>query len=479
MKNEVEVLLVASEAYPYVKSGGMGDVVGALFKYLPRYGLKAKLFLPGYPSVLDNCSFTGQRELSFLFGNTQEKALFLELRNGNQELVVVCHDHFFRREKIYDYPDDVERFIFFSRAVFEYLVRWQENSFVLHCHDWQSALLCAYIDRYWPSYRPNPRRTIFTVHNLAYQGIARGELFRLVNLPGQFFTHEYLEFYGNINLMKAGLLFSHCITTVSPTYAREIRSPEFGEGLDGLIRALARKKPLVGIVNGIDTEVYDPATDPLLAQNYTFDTLDHKMRNKEALLQRFFSPEKLELSWPLVAFVSRLVRQKGIELLLERAEEVFSLPISWFFLGTGESGYEKALREMSKRYSRVAVELRFDEDLAHLVYGAADLLLLPSLFEPCGISQLISMRYGALPIVRRVGGLVDTVIDYPFHPRLSNGFHFENFSAGELLYALKRAIRVYTQDQPLWKAMVRNAMGSDFSWERSVEKYLEVYRGDF
>ncbi len=457
----------------------MGDGVGALFKYLPRYDLKTKLFLPGYPSVLANRSFTEQRELTFLFGDAQEKALFLGFKEENRELIAVVHDRFFRREKIYDYPDDVERFIFFSRAVFEYLVRWQEQAFVLHCHDWQSALLCAYVDRYWPPYRPNLQKTIFTVHNLAYQGITRGELFRLVNLPGQFFTHEYLEFYGNINLMKAGLLFSHLITTVSPTYAREIRSPEFGEGLDGLIRALARKKPLVGIVNGIDTEVYNPATDPLLVQNYTFETLERKMKNKEALLQRFFAHQSFEPSWPLVAFVSRLVRQKGIDLLLEKAEELFSLPIWWFFLGTGESGYEKSFQELRKRYPRVAVELRFDEDLAHLIYGAADFLLLPSLFEPCGISQIIGMRYGVLPIVRRVGGLVDTVIDYPFYPWISNGFQFESFSAGELVHALKRALQVYTHHQTLWKAMVRNAMLSDFSWERSVEKYIDVYRGDF
>ncbi len=373
----------------------------------------------------------------------------------------------------------MERFIFFSRAVFEYLVRWQENEFILHCNDWQSALLCAYIDRYWPNYRLRPRKVVFTIHNFAYQGIARGELFRLVNLPGQFFTHEYLEFYGNINLMKAGLLFSHLITTVSPTYAREIRSPEFGEGLDGLVRAMARKKRIVGIVNGIDAEVYNPVTDPLLAQNYGIGNLNGKKKNKEVFLEQFFAGDQKDLSWPLIVFVSRLVRQKGVDLILEKIDELLNLPAFFFFLGTGEERYERTLREASMKYPNLAVELRFDEDLAHLAYAAADMLLLPSLFEPCGISQMIAMRYGALPIVRKVGGLVDTIIDYPFNPLLSNGFQFENFSPQELLQAIQRALMVYSEDKTLWETMVVNAMKSDFSWERAVEKYRQIYQEDY
>lgn len=476
---ELEVLLVASEAYPYVKSGGMGDVVGALFKYLPRYGVKTKLFLPGYPQVLAY-PFSGDKELTVSFGDHEARVWFPELRDKDgRSIVAVVNDHFFKREKLYDYPDDVERFIFFSRAVFEYLVRWQGGDFILHCNDWQSALLCAYMDRYWPPYRPRPQKVVFTIHNFAYQGIARGELFRLVNLPGQLFTHEYLEFYGNINLMKAGLLFSHLITTVSPTYAREIRSPEFGEGLDGLVRAVSRKKRIVGIVNGIDAEVYNPATDPLLVQNYGVENLDGKRKNKEAFLQRFFPNYQGNPDQPLIVFVSRLVRQKGVDLVLEKLEELVTLPAFFFFLGTGEERYERALREASMKHPNLAVEIRFDEDLAHLVYAAADMLLLPSLFEPCGISQMIAMRYGALPIVRKTGGLIDTVIDYPFHPSLSNGFQFEGFASQELLQVIRRSLAVYTENRALWETMVVNAMRSDFSWEKAVEKYLKAYRDEY
>lgn len=472
----MEIILVSSEAYPYAKSGGMGDVVGALWKYLPRFGVKVKLFLPGYPQVVGNHSLSWGKNLIIPFGNSETRVQFPEFREENRSLVAVVNDSFFWREKLYGYPDDPERFIFFSRAVFEYLVRWQENDFVLHCNDWESALLCAYIDQYWPAYRPRPRKVVFTIHNLAYQGIARGELFRLVNLPGQFFTHEYLEFYGNINLMKAGILFAHIITTVSPTYAREICSPEFGEGLDGLMRAITRKKKVVGIVNGIDTEVYNPATDPLIVQNYDLENLDGKKENKRVFLEQFLPRSSREVSRPLLVFVSRLVQQKGVDLFLEKMEEFLALPAFFFFLGTGESRYERLLFETSKKYPNLMVELRFDEDLAHFAYAAGDILLLPSLFEPCGISQMIAMRYGTLPIVRRVGGLLDTVMDYPFNPRLSNGFHLEHFSSTELLQTIQRSLTIYTNNEVLWKRMMINAMESDFSWEKSVKDYLRVYQ---
>ncbi|WP_427366033.1 glycogen synthase [Candidatus Caldatribacterium saccharofermentans] len=472
----VEVVLVASEAYPFAKSGGLGDVVGALFKYLPRFGFRVKLFLPGYARMLQDFPFVRQRALEFPFGETMARAEFLEYRiDDSQSLFAVACERFFERERMYGYPDDLERFIFFSRAVFEYLVRWQEEAFLLHCHDWQSALLCAYLERYWPQYRPRATKVLFTIHNLAYQGIGRGELFRLVNLPNHFFTHEYLEFYGNLNLMKAGLLFSHVITTVSPTYAREICSPEFGEGLDGLLRALSHRKKIVGIVNGIDTEIFHPGLDPFLEEHYGRENLEGKRKNKLRFLERHFGPEA-KATLPVIAFISRFVEQKGVRLFLERPEEFFSLPAYWFFLGMGEAFYERALKDLERHYPRLRVMVVFDEGLAHLAYAAADFLVLPSLFEPCGISQMIAMCYGALPIVRGVGGLRDTVVDYPFNPRLSTGFQFGEFSANEFLRTVRRALHVYFEDQDLFRTMVANAMASDFSWEQAIKRYIEVYR---
>ncbi len=470
-----EVVLVAAEAHPYAKSGGMGDVIGALFKYLPDYGLPVTLFLPAYQEMLDNYSFSPEREVGFYFGDTEVVAQFFIMEEEKRKIIAVQGKDFFRRERMYGYSDDLERFIFFSRAVFEYLVRWQEGSFLVHAHDWQSALLCAYIVKYWPSYRPRPEKIVFTIHNLAYQGIGRGDLFRLINLPGQLFTHEYLEFYGNLNLMKAGLIFSDVITTVSPTYAREICSPEFGEGLDGVLRAIAQKKKIVGIVNGIDKEVFNPATDPLLPANYDLSSPEKKEINKKNLIKKFF-PGAQDFSWPVISFVSRLVEQKGVDLILHDPGFFFNLPVYWFFLGTGEEVYEKALKDMEEKYPQVVAAIRFDEELSHLVYAASDLLLLPSRFEPCGISQMIAMNYGALPVVRRVGGLIDTVIDYPFNPYLSTGFQFESFSFSDLSKAVTRALDTYFENRELWNTMVANAMQSDFSWENSIPRYLEIYQ---
>lgn len=471
----MEVVLVASEAYPFAKSGGLGDVVGALFKYLPRFGFRVTLFLPMYPSMRECCPFTKERDVEFPFGDSMVRAeVFGHTLSERQRLFGIGNEGFFGRDRMYGYPDDLERFIFFSRAVFEYLVRWQEEPFILHCHDWQSALVCAYLERYWPPYRPRAVKVVFTIHNLAYQGIGRGDLFRFVNLPSSFFSHEYLEFYGNINLMKAGLLFSQIITTVSPTYAREICSPEFGEGLDGLLRALSFRKRIIGITNGIDTEVFNPRTDPLIVERYTSDHLEGKRKNKEFFLRETFG-ENADTSRPVMAFISRFVEQKGVRLFLESPDAFFSLPAYWFFLGTGEERYEKALQHLASEYPNVRVVVRFDERLAHLAYAASDFLLLPSLFEPCGISQMIAMSYGTIPIVRGVGGLRDTVVDYPFNPRLSTGFQFGEFSAHELLRAVQRALHVYFEEKDLFRTMVVNAMESDFSWEQAIEKYIEVY----
>ncbi|MCX7730878.1 MAG: glycogen synthase [Candidatus Caldatribacterium sp.] len=472
----MEIVLVASEAYPFVKSGGLGDVVGALFKYLPRYGFRVTLFLPMYAQVSREFPLVKQKGLEFSFGDTTVRAEFFMYTQGEgQRLLVVGNEGFFGRERMYGYPDDVERFIFFSRAVFEYLVRWQEEPFILHCHDWQSALVCAYLERYWPPYRPKAIKVVFTIHNLAYQGIGRGDLFRLMNLPSSFFTHEYLEFYGNVNLMKAGLLFSQVITTVSPTYAREICSPEFGEGLDGLLRALSYRKKIVGIVNGIDTEVFHPSIDPLIVERYSSEDLEGKRRNKLFFLKEIFG-DNTDTTRPIIAFISRFVEQKGIRLFLESPEVFFSLPAYWFFLGTGGEFYERALQNLSQGYPNLKVIVRFDERLAHLAYAAADFLVLPSLFEPCGISQMIAMSYGTLPIVRGVGGLRDTVIDYPFNPRLSTGFQFGEFSVHELHRTLQRALHVYFKEKDLFRTMVANAMQSDFSWKQAIERYVEVYK---
>lgn len=471
----MEVALVSSEAYPFAQSGGMGDVVGALFKYLPTFGFTPSLFIPAYSTLLEKSSFVLKEEIGFPFGDRMIKAQFFTREDTKGKVVAVAGENYFNRTKMYGYPDDLERFIFFSRAVFEYLVRSQEQPFVLHAHDWQSALVCAYIKMYWPAYKVKPHKTVFTIHNLAYQGIGSGDLFRLVNLPGRFFTHEYLEFYGNINLLKAGLIFGEVITTVSRSYAREITTAEFGEGLDGLIRAIAQSKGITGIVNGIDLEQFNPADDPYLAVNFTKDDLTGKKVNKEKLIQQYFASAE-DTSLPLISFVSRLVEQKGLDLILRQPDKFFNLPVFWLFLGTGDEAYEKLLKNLERRFPRLRAEIKFDETLAHWIYGASDFLLLPSRFEPCGISQLIAMHYGTIPIVRRIGGLADTVVDYPFNPKLSNGFSFDQYKSEELLRVLQRALTTYNQDSKLMERMIANAFDSDFSWERAIGHYVSLYQ---
>ena len=456
----------------------MADVVGALTKYLPSNGFKVKLFLPAYSSLLREFSFQSEQEIHFSFGEKMFKASYLTRVENNIQIIAIDGEDFFNREKMYGYGDDLKRFIFFSRAVFEYIVRTQNETFILHCHDWQTALLCAYTKMYWPSYRKKPKKVVFTIHNLAYQGIGSGDLFKIVNLPGHFFTHDYLEFFGNLNLIKAGLVFSDCITTVSPSYAREIGTPERGEGLDGLIRAIALRKPIVGIVNGIDTDLYNPEKDNRLPHQFTIDRIDQKKLNKINFFQNYFPKlEEKSYSLPLISFISRFVEQKGLDLILNDPDKIFNLPLIWFFLGVGEETYENSVIENARKYPNVQVETVFDEGLARYAYGASDLFAMPSHFEPCGISQMIAMRYGTIPIVRRTGGLIDTIIDYRFNPALNTGFQFENYRSDEFIFAIERALTWYNQSPELWKTMVRNAMTSNFSWKNSVKEYINIYLG--
>ncbi len=472
----MDIILAASEAHPFIKTGGMGDVVGALWKFLPRRGFRVRLFLPASPHLFEKYAFEEMNSIDFTFADQMNRARYFLFQEEEREVIMVDGEGFFNRDRMYGYPDDVKRFIFFSRAVFEYIVRYQQEEFVLHCSDWQTALLAAYVKMYWPSYQRTPRKVVFTIHNLAYQGIGSKELFRLVNLPGHFFTHEYLEYFGNMNLLKAGLVFSDLITTVSPTYAKEIATPEFGEGLDGLIRALSLRKRILGIVNGIDTENLDPSSDDAIPFHYQAGSIENKLKNKKIVLEQFFPGQGEKLfTRPLVSCISRLVEQKGLDLLLTNPDSFFETSATWLFSGVGEPSYEGALKKLEKKYPRVRTILRFDEHLSRLLYAASDMLIMPSRFEPCGISQMIAMRYGTLPLVRRVGGLNDTVVDFPFNANLNTGFQFDNYRSDDCFLSFQRALAIYNTQRDMWNVMVNNAMESDFSWERPVERYAEMY----
>jgi len=344
----------------------------------------------------------------------------------------------------------------------------------VHCHDWQTALACAHLaltrttDRFWQSVG-----TALTVHNLAYQGLFPKEAWSLTNLPSEAFGIEGLEFYGKINCLKGGLVSADCLTTVSPTYANEIQSPEFGCGLEGVL--VSRRDDLVGILNGIDPEEWNPQTDAHLPTRYGRSELAGKSLCKLALQRQQRLPEHHVL---LIGMIQRLAEQKGIDLFVQAAEGLLTLPVQIVILGTGDPAYHDKLTDLAKRCpERLAVNLRFDNALAHQIEAGCDAFLMPSRFEPCGLNQMYSMRYGTVPIVRRVGGLADTVVDVSpatLEAGTATGFVFEDYSAEALLHAVTRAVAAF-RDHELWQRLIRIGMQQDFSWSRSAREYVRVY----
>jgi starch synthase len=386
----------------------------------------------------------------------------------------------FDREGLYqvqgqDHPDNLERFSVFAQAALRLLpvIGWQPE--VVHCHDWQSALAAAHLRFGALGQEPFFAEigSVLTIHNLAYQGVFPGEQWPITGLPSHAFTIEGLEFFGQVNCLKGGLVSAGLLTTVSPTYAREIQTEAFGCGLDGVLRA--RAEAFVGIVNGIDPEEWNPATDPHLAAPYAADRLSGKASCKRALQRAQRLPQQEAL---LIGMVQRLADQKGLDILVEAMESLMALPLQLVILGTGDPRYHERLEQLAKRFpDRLAVTLGFDNALAHQIEAGADAFLMPSKFEPCGLNQMYSMRYGTVPIVKRVGGLADTVIDAAPHAlaeQTATGFVFEAHTAAALLEAVRRALDAF-QDRPRWTGLMQAGMRRDFSWAASARAYLGVY----
>jgi len=469
----MKVLAVASEIYPLVKTGGLADVTGALPRALARERIEVHTLVPGYPAVLDRLA-TAEPVHAYreLFGGA---ARLLRSQARDLALFVLDAPHLYRRagnpyvdERGRDWPDNAFRFAALARAAADIgqgLLPsfWPE---LLHAHDWQAGLAPAYL-------HSGPRRSIpivLTIHNLAFQGLFPAELREPLLLPAEMMSPEGVEFHGKIGFLKAGLHFADAITTVSPTYAEEIRTPENGMGLDGLLRA--RAWVLSGICNGIDTETWDPRGDPHLAARYDAESLAGKAVNKAAL------QSKLGLSrtatGPLFGVVSRLTGQKGMDLVLAVTEDLVSRGAQLALLGSGERSLEAALTEAARRNpGTVAVQTGYDEALAHLIQGGSDALLVPSRFEPCGLTQLAALRYGTLPVVARVGGLADTVIDAneaALAAGVATGFQFSPPSSEALLRSIDRALAIWGK-KDIWHRLQRNAMRSDVGWDRSARLY--------
>ncbi|HDZ24064.1 MAG TPA: glycogen synthase GlgA [Desulfobacteraceae bacterium] len=472
----MRILVAASEAAPLAKTGGLGDVVGALPSALRELGCEVSLVIPAYRKALENTEAPAvlAKALPVKLGRKQVSADILETEiNPGISLYMVRRDEFFDRSGIYgtsdgEYFDSRERFIFFSRSIPLLCRSLDYHPDVIMANDWQTGLLMALLDE---GAIPGAAG-VFTIHNLGYQGLVAPEQISLIGLPEKYYGIEGLEFYGQMSLLKAGIVCAHAVTTVSPTYAQEIQTSEFGFGLDGLLRSI--KDRLFGILNGIDEEAWDPEKDIHLQARYSRDDLSGKEICKRGLLKEVGLPLRL-MKRPLLGMVSRLVSQKGCELLLDTAEKIFGLDVGVVLLGSGEVAYEKAFSALEeKNQSNFRFIRGFDEPLAHRIYGGSDCILVPSLYEPCGLAQMYGLRYGSIPVVRATGGLNDTVQDPRERRFPGTGFKFEEFDPAAFLAVVERANTVY-KDNSYWQAMMREGMAQDFSWRRSAEEYLKVF----
>jgi len=473
------ILFASSEATPLIKTGGLADISGSLPAALKAMRHSIRLVLPAYPHTLERAVKT--RPIASLSIDNDAITLH-EGRMPDSGVTVWLVDspkHFSRDGGPYtddegnDWPDNAERFTLFCRVVVEIAMgraglKWQPE--VLHCNDWQTGLVPALL-----SLEQKRPATVFSIHNLAYQGLFPYTTFQQLGLPKHLWHYTALEFYGNMSMIKGGLVYADRLTTVSPTYAAEICTPGLGNGLDGLLSY--RGAHLTGILNGVDYTVWDPALDPLIEANYSAEKPSAKSRNKSALQRRLGLPQAANT--PLLGLVSRFVEQKGIDLLLDVVPQLLAEPVQLVLLGSGERRLEDAARALAEKYpQQVAVSIGYDEPLAHQIEAGADLFLMPSRFEPCGLNQLYSLRYGTLPVVHRTGGLADTVVhtdEKSLAAGTATGFVFEHPTAKGLRRALQQALACYHKPS-CHKKVVKNAMQQDFSWKKSAREYLAVYR---
>jgi starch synthase len=472
--------MVASEAAPWSKTGGLGDVAGALPAALEQQGHFVTLVVPKYASTARSPHFSVER-LSTQPG--PRDVIYHQFSNSPQRRTVFVEaGSLFERSGLYgergaDYPDNAERFATFSAAALDFVEinRDFPPVDVVHAHDWQTGLIPARLrsDPQWPALQH--AGVVLTIHNLAYQGLFPKETVPAIGLPWSLFTLNSGEFWGKFSFLKAGLTSADFVTTVSPAYAEETKTTDAGAGLEGVLAGLGRR--YVGILNGIDTDTWNPATDPLLPARFDSSDLTGKAECKRALLAHFGLPRGDDaLERPLIGMVSRLVAQKGLDLIERSGSELVQLDANWVFLGTGEARYERALQSLAAANpTRVGVQIGFDERLAHLIEAGSDMFLMPSEFEPCGLNQMYSLRYGTVPIVRAVGGLDDTIQPYTARARKANGFKFRHPDPELFVQVVRRATRLY-HNPPVWRRLVSNGMAADHSWVTPAREYVKVYR---
>ena len=473
----MRVLFAASEAHPFIKTGGLGDVMGALPKSLAKLGVDVRVVIPKYKNIKDEL----KQKLQFVkwftvsVGWRNQYCGIFQYQYKGVIYYFIDNEYYFNRDGLYGYFDDGERFAFFNRAVLEFIkqIDWQPD--LINCNDWQTGMVPVLLNlEYKKDEFYSKIKTVFSIHNLLFKGSFSPKV-----LP-ELFGYDYMplvngsvELDGSVSFLKGGLNYCDQITTVSNTYAEEIKTPQYGEGLDGFLRS--KSYYLMGIVNGIDYEEFNPQDDKFIFKNFNINSLDNKVENKLALQRELGLPQKKDT--PMIGLISRLTHQKGCDLIVNMIDRLLQRDIQIVILGTGDYWYEETFKNLQYRYpDKVSANIKFDNTLAHKIYAATDMFLMPSLFEPCGLGQLIALRYGSIPIVRETGGLKDTISPYNQYNGVGNGFGFKNFNSNELMQIIEYALTIYN-DKNAWNNIIRQAMNSDNSWEKSAMQYKWLYEG--
>jgi len=487
---QIKVLFVTSEVVPFIKTGGLADVSSALPQILAEMGHEVRIVVPKYGAVDDRKfkihEVVRLKDLQIKIGDKDVifsiKSCFLPGQKVRVQIYFLDNQEYFgSRNSLYtdpvtgkDYPDNDERFILLSRSVFELISKLGWIPDIIHCNDWQCALIPVYLKNL---YKNGPQfaqfKTLLTVHNLAYQGEFPKSSFKKTGLPEDLNSEKGIEIYDKINFMKGGLLFADVINTVSQTYANEIRTDdELGAGLRNVLAK--RKNNLFGIINGIDTRLWNPEKDKHLPKKYSIKNMEGKADNKKELANRFGF--KYDPDIPIIGSITRLYDAKGIDLINESFKELMSLDLQFILLGTGEKKYHIFFEKMAQKYpGKFACYLGFNDELAHLIEGGSDIFLMPSRYEPCGLNQMYSLVYGTVPVVRETGGLADTVSQFDEKTGGGNGFVFRQYNSVHMIKELKRALKIF-KDKKLWTRIIKNGMKSDFSWDSSAKKYLDLYK---
>ena len=473
--DSINVLFAASEAVPFAKTGGLADVAGTLPRELVKLGADVRLIIPKYKSIPRN--FVEAMEyIGYVYVDLawrHQYCAVLKLEYQGVITYFIDNEYYFNRDCLYGHFDEAEQFAFFSRAVLKVLPLIDFKPDIIHCNDWQTGVVSAFLKAGFGHIGfLKDIKTVYTIHNLKYQGMFPKEVLGdILGLSWDYFNPEGLELHDCVNYMKAGIAYSDIVTTVSKTYAEEIKTDFFGENLNGILTK--RSESIFGILNGIDYLENDPETDTRIYKSFNAEDLEGKYENKKMLQESLGLPQREEV--PVIGVVSRLVGQKGFDLIAHVLDEMLQMDIQLVVLGTGDSNYENMFRNAAERYpGKVSANIKYDGVLAQRIYAGSDMFLMPSLYEPCGLSQIFSLRYGTVPIVRETGGLKDTVMPYNEFTGEGTGFSFANYNAHEMQDTVKRAISFY-KNKDIWEKIVKSGMKQDFSWSKSAKEYMELY----